>query len=55
MKPQRAKYILTGGSGILGTELQKCALIHNIEYVAPDMDELDITDEVMKGLEKKKK
>jgi len=46
MEPVNAKYILTGGSGILGTELQKCALIHGIEYISPDSDDLDITDEI---------
>ncbi len=38
-------YLLTGGSGILGTELQKQAPMYGINFIAPDSDELDISEE----------
>lgn len=38
-------YLLTGGSGILGTELQKQALTYGIHFMAPPSDELNILEE----------
>jgi dTDP-4-dehydrorhamnose reductase len=38
-------YLLTGGSGVLGTELQKQGIRYNFECWAPSSKELDITDD----------
>jgi len=38
-------YLLTGGSGVLGTELQKQGLMYNFKCWAPSSRELDITDD----------
>jgi len=37
-------YLLTGGSGVLGSELQKQASSYGIKFIAPTREELDIAD-----------
>lgn len=46
--PTKQTYLLTGGSGVLGTELQKedHTLGRNLDYWAPMRDELDIEDDM---------
>lgn len=38
------KWILTGGSGVLGTELQRCAIGNDILYYTPKSRDFDVTD-----------
>ena len=39
------KILITGGSGILGSQLVKSCIENNIEYYAPTHDEYDLLDE----------
>ncbi|KKK92055.1 hypothetical protein LCGC14_2706750, partial [marine sediment metagenome] len=43
MNPQKYKLLLTGGSGMLATELQETSVQHGIEYVPINRDDVDIT------------
>jgi dTDP-glucose 4,6-dehydratase len=45
----RRKYLLLGGSGVLGTELQKTQELYNIQYHAPSSCLLDVEEEDVMG------